>query len=313
MNDVAGGAPNGGLGVIGLGVMGAAMAERLLGQGLRLTVWNRTRSKCDALVSGGAVAAGSPAEVAARTETVLVSLADQDAVEHALFGPEGVVHGLRSGGVIVDTSTVSPEFARTVAERAAHTGHRALDARILGNVGHARTGELRVMVGGDPEVYRQVEPLLAMLGKEVTHLGESGCAASMKLVLNMLMGVEMQALAEAVVLGERSGLARDVVLKTIAASGFSSPVMRFKCGVMGRRAFTPPDFKLALMRKDMTLAAAEAARLDVPRATIEAARDAFSAAERDGLGDLDCAAVLSYFERLAAADGQAAGTSPVTT
>jgi 3-hydroxyisobutyrate dehydrogenase len=313
MNDAAGGAPTGGVGVIGLGVMGAAMAERLLEQDLRLTVWNRTRSKCDALVSRSAVAAESPAEVAASAETVLVSLADQDVVEHALFGPDGVVHGLRTGGIIVDTSTVSPEFARTVAKRAAHTGHNALDARVLGNVGHARTGELRVMVGGDPEVYRRAEPLLAMLGKEVTHLGESGCAASMKLVLNMLMGVEMQALAEAVVLGERSGLPRDIVLKTIAASGFSSPVMRFKCGVMGRRAFTPPDFKLALMRKDMALATAEAAHLRVPQAAAEAARDAFSGAERDGLGDLDCAAVLSYIERLAGADERAAETSPRTT
>ncbi len=289
--------PAGGVGVIGLGVMGAAMTARLLAGGIGVTVWNRTRSKCGALADQGAVPAESAAAVAERAGTVLVSLADQDAVDHVVFGPGGLVQSLRPGGVIVDTSTVSPGFARTLADRAGRTGHHALDARVLGNAEHARAGELRVMVGGERGVFERVAPLLTVLGKEVSYLGDSGSAAAMKLVLNMLMGVEMQALAEAVVLGERAGLSRQSVLQTIAASGFSSPVMRFKCGVMGRRAFTPADFRLALMHKDMALVRAEAQRLEVPVPSADAAYGMLTAAVGQGLGDLDCAAVLSFMER----------------
>lgn len=307
MTGIDAAAPVGGISVIGLGSMGTGMAGRLLDRGFGVTVWNRTAAKCDELAARGAVPARSPAAAAGQAGTVLLSLADQDVVERVVFGTGGVIESLRPDGVIVDTSTVSPGFARDLARRAGRTGHHALDARVLGNAGHARAGELRVMVGGERRVFERAAPVLAALGKQVTYLGDSGSAAAMKLVLNMLMGVQLQALAEAVVLGEQAGLPRQAVLDMIAASGFSSPVMRFKCGVMGRRAFAPADFKLSLMRKDMALIRSEAQRLQVPLAVADAAYTMLTAAVRHGLGELDCAAVLAFMEHLSGLPAEPTG------
>lgn len=286
------------VGVVGLGTMGAGMASRLLDQGFDVVVYNRTAAKCAPLADRGAIMAASPREVAGRCDMVVTSVADPAAVDEVIFGTDGIAAALPLGGTIVDTSTVPPDFARTAAARAARSGHHLLDARILGNGEHAREGQLRFMVGGPEEAFARALPLLEALGKEVVHLGAHGTGAAMKLVLNMLMGVQMQALAEAVVFGERAGLRREDVFRAIAASGFSSPVMRFKCGVMQRRAFAPADFRLALMRKDMALVAATARDNGVPMAVADATTTMLTAAVGQGLGDLDCAAVLTLMEDL---------------
>jgi len=145
---------------------------------------------------------------------------------------------------------------------------------------------------------------LHTLGKEVTYLGGSGLGATMKLVLNMLMGIEMQALAEAVVFGERAGLSRDKILQMIAPSGYSSPVMRFKCGAMERRSFQQVDFKLALMRKDMMLVLKECQDLGVPMPVSESTYAMLTAAKQRGLGEVDCAAILAFMEEISGLKGK---------
>jgi len=307
-----GGAAQGGeqVGVIGLGSMGTGMAARLLDRGYRVTAWNRTAARAQALATRGAVPAPSPASAAAHSEFVLISVADQDAVSEVVFGQDGVLGALRPGTVVIDTSTVSPEFARSLTGRLTGAGHQALEARLLGNAQHALSGELRVMAGGEQDTFERARPLLAALGKEVSYLGGSGTAATMKLVLNMLMGVEMQALAEAIVLGEEAGLSRQAVIQTIAASGFSSPVMRFKCGVMGRRAFSPADFRLSLMHKDLALVRAEAQRLKVLMPGAEAAYGVLTSAVRRGMGSLDCAAVVQFLEDSLAPGEVPTGSGP---
>jgi 3-hydroxyisobutyrate dehydrogenase len=251
------------LGFIGLGSMGSGMAARLAESGYDIAVYNRTRSKSEALQELGARVADSPADAAREADVVMLSLADQKAVTSLVFGDDGVAGSLRSGGYIVDMSTVAPDFAREFAEDASGRGYRALDARVLGAPQHARTGELRVMVGGSEDDFHAVEDVLNTIGKEVTYLGESGLGATMKLVLNMLMGVQMPALAEAVVFGERAGLPREKILEMIANSGYSSPVMSFRCPMMERRSFHQAAFRLSLMRKDMMLVLGEALELGV--------------------------------------------------
>jgi 3-hydroxyisobutyrate dehydrogenase len=287
--------------------MGGGMAGRLLDCGARLTVYNRTAAKAAPLAGQGAAVVASPAGVAAAADVVLLSLADQSAVDTAVFGPDGVLAGLRPGSVVLDTSTVDPGYARSRAQRLAAAGYASLDTCIVGNGQHARAGELRFLVGGPAEAVDRVRPLLEVLGKEVTHVGGSGAGASMKLLLNMLMGVEVQALAEALVFGERSGLSRDAVVRAVVNSGFSAPVMRFKAGVMQRRAFSRADFRLALMRKDLALVRSEAQRLAVPMAVAESTYQVLTTAVHSGLGELDCAAVLVEMERLAGLDGATAG------
>lgn len=290
------------IGFIGLGGMGSGMAAKLAESGYEIAVYNRTRSKSEALGGLGARVADSPRDAATGADVVMLSLADQHVVESMLYGADGAAESLRPDGYIVDMSTVPPEFARELAARASEQGHHALDACVLGAPQHARTGELRVMVGGSEDDFRSVEDILNAIGKEVTYLGANGLGATMKLVLNMLMGVQMPALAEAVVFGEQAGLPRQKILEMIAGSGYSSPVMNFRCSMMGRRAFGQAAFKLSLMRKDMALVVGQAQELGVPLPVSEAAYTMLTAAKQQGLGDLDVAAMIAFQERLAGMD-----------
>jgi 3-hydroxyisobutyrate dehydrogenase len=286
------------IGFIGLGVMGAGMASRLTESGYDVTVYNRTRSKAEEVAELGAAVADSPADAARDAEVVMMSLADQNVVEKIVFGDDGVAGTLASGSYLVDMSTVPPPYAREMAERGRAAGHKALDACVLGAPFHARSGELRVMVGGEEDDFEALKGIFETIGKDVTYLGGNGMGASMKLVLNMLMGVQMPALAEAVVFGERAGLPRDKILEMIAQSGYSSPVMAFRCMLMGQRSFENPSFKLSLMRKDMMLVLDECKELGVPLPVSEMAYSMLTAAKQQGLGDLDVAAILAFQERM---------------
>jgi 3-hydroxyisobutyrate dehydrogenase len=296
---------------IGLGNMGSGMAARLIESGYETTVYNRTRSKADELEKEGARVAESPAQAVEEADVLMLSLADQDVVEAMLFGADGAFAALKPGAFILDLSTVPPPFARALAERASEAGLRAMDACVYGAPMHARSGELRVMVGGAEDDYRAVEEILQAIGKDVTYLGTNGLGATMKLVLNMLMGVQMPALAEALVFGEAAGLPREAMLKMIAGSGYSSPVMNFRCAFIAQRKFDPA-FKLKLMRKDMKLMLAESQDLCVPLPVSEAAYAMLTAATQQGLGELDVAAIVAFMERMAGIDtydwpGTAAG------
>lgn len=158
------------------------------------------------------------------------------------------------------------------------------------------------MVGGTEADYEEVRPILDTIGKEVVYLGGNGMGATMKLVLNMLMGVQMPALAEAVVFGEMAGLPRDKILQMIAGSGYSSPVMNFRCPMMEKREFGKALFRLSLMRKDMALLLQEAQELGVPMPVSESAYAMLTAAKQQGLGELDVAAVVAFQERFAGMD-----------
>ncbi|HEX3784143.1 MAG TPA: NAD(P)-dependent oxidoreductase [Pseudonocardiaceae bacterium] len=291
------------VGFVGLGSMGVGMAGRLLASGFPTSVHNRTTAKAEPLRELGATVAATPAEAARDVDVLFVSLANAEVVENALFGPDGAQHTLRRGAVVADTSTVSPLFATRLAERLAIRQCAALDTCVLGNAQHAKDGELRFMIGGDADAVDRIRPALDVLSKDVVHLGEHGMGASAKIAMNLLMGAQMQALSEAIVLGEKAGVPRAAMIKMIAASGYSSPVMRFKSGVMGRRAFANADFRLDLMRKDMLLALTEASRLGVELPVTAATNEMLRRAESDGLGAFDCAAVLAELERMSGITG----------
>ena len=283
---------------IGLGNMGLGIACKLAESGYELAVYNRTRSKGEEAEKLGARLAGSPADAARDAEVVMLSLADQHVVDAMLFGEDGAIQGVPDASYIVDMSTVPPAYSRELSKRASEAGHRALDACVLGAPMHARQGELRVMVGGDEGDFKAIGEILETIGKEVTYLGGNGMGATMKLVLNMLMGVQMPALAEAVVFGERAGLPRDKILQMIAGTGYSSPVMTFRCPMIGDRAFEKALFKLGLMRKDMMLVLEQSQELSVPMPVTESAYAMLTAAKAQGLGDLDVSAIVALQEQM---------------
>jgi 3-hydroxyisobutyrate dehydrogenase len=291
------------IGVLGIGAMGRGMAIRLSESGFEVFVYNRSEEKASPLAEHGIRVAASPAEAARHTDALLLSLATDEAVTQVLTGPQGALAVARPGTLFADTSTVSPDAARASAARIASAGHRALDTCVIGNAQHARSGELRFMVGGDEADLEALRPVLDVLAKEVLHVGGHGMGAAAKVAMNLLMGVELQALSEAIVLGERAGLSRQQLIDMISASGYSSPVMRFKGGVMARRAFGKADFKLSLMRKDLQLALTCAQQLGVPMPVTSASYEVLTLAANAGLGDLDCAAVLRQMEQMAGSAG----------
>jgi 3-hydroxyisobutyrate dehydrogenase len=286
------------VGFIGLGGMGGAMAARLAEAGFEVTGYNRTAERALALAEHGVRLAATPALAAEGADVLMVSLSDDKAVHETLGGAGGALAAAPPGILVADTSTVSPDAARSIAARVAGAGGRALDACVLGNLKHARDGELRFMIGGAAEDVAELRPLLDVLAKDVLHLGGHGMGAAAKVTLNLVMAVELQVLAEAAVFGERAGLDRAQVLEMIAASGYSSPVMRFKAGVMARRSFGRADFRLSLMRKDVLLALDQAQRMGVLMPATDATLDILTMAVNAGLGDQDCAAILSQVERL---------------
>jgi 3-hydroxyisobutyrate dehydrogenase-like beta-hydroxyacid dehydrogenase len=278
--------------VLGTGAMGAGMAHRLLDQGHRLRVWNRTPEKLLPLLEQGAFAAGTPAEAARGADVVLVSLANADAVEEVLFGPDGASMGSREGTLLLDTSTTSAEAARETGARAESAGFRFVEARVLGNPHHAKTGQLRALVGG-PEAYIEAaRPLLEELSKDVNVLGEWGAGAQMKIALNLFLGVQLAGLAEAVDIGEAAGLDRATVLGVLGGSGYSSPVVAFRCMLVNAGRLEPAAFRLDLMAKDLRLATDLAKAGGVRAPVTEASGELFREGVERGLGHLDAVAVV---------------------
>ena len=286
---------------LGLG-MGLGMACKLAESGYDMAVWNRTRSKGEEAEKLGARLADSPAEAAREAEVLMLSLADQHVVDAVLFGDDGAMSTLPQGAYVVDMSTVPPNFARELAERAAEGATRGSTRASSARPCTPARASCAVMVGGPEEDMQAIGDILDTIGKEVVHLGGNGMGATMKLVLNMLMGIQMPALAEAVVFGERAGIPREKILQMIAGTGYSSPVMTFRCPMIGERKFDNAMFKLALMRKDMMLVLEQSQELSVPMPVTESAYAMLTAAKAQGLGDLDVAAIVALQERMSGMD-----------
>lgn len=276
------------LAVVGLGGMGGGMAHCLLNAGFPLTVWNRTRERAAPLISAGATLAETPADVAG-AEVLVVSLADESVVDEVLFGQ--VLEHLRPGTVVVDTTTVSPTYARQAAVRLSAAGVRRVEACVVGNPPMALAGQLRVFTAGEEADVKAVQDVLRVLGQEVRHLGEAGQASILKLAFNLLLGAQTAALAEAVGFCERRGLNREDVLNAIMNSGWRSPVLKFRADFMHNRQYQPPGFRASLMAKDLRLVTEEAAEAGLQLPLTETAGRWFTRAAESGLGDDDAAVV----------------------
>ena len=281
------------VGWCGLGQMGAPMAARLLGAGVELAVWNRTPGRADDLVAGGARRAASPADAAAGAEVVATMLATPEALDDVVFGPAGLAAGMAPGTTLVEMSTVGPAAVTGMAARLP-AGVDVLDAPVLGSVGQAEDGSLRVFVGGPAELFERRQPLLGHLGSAL-HVGPLGAGAAMKLVANSILGALMTALAEALALADGLGLDQAQVLDVLAGSPIGATV-RSKRDKVESAAY-PPNFKLALAAKDLRLVAEAAAAAGCDLRLAGAARSWLeeAAAARDGaLAGLDYSAVIAH-------------------
>ncbi len=281
--------------VIGLGGMGSGMARALLDAGYPVTVYNRTASKAEPLVSAGATLAPSAAAAGSGAQVVVLSLADEHAVEEVLFGE--VVSHLKPGTTVVDTSTVSPSFAHNTAIRLAASGVHRVEACVIGNPAMAKSGQLRVFAAGKESDVDSVRDILGALSQEIRYLGPSGRAGTLKLAFNLLLGIQTAALAETVSFAESAGLDREFLLNALDNSGWRSPILSFRAAFMRRREYLPAGFRTVLMQKDLTLAQEEAAAHGVRLPLVAASAERFGEVIKSGRGDEDAAVVAELVAR----------------
>lgn len=282
------------IGWIGLGHMGVPMAANLVKAGYPVTVQNRTRAKAQAL---GWPFADTPAALAAQVDIVVTMLADDASQDEVLFGADGVAAGAKAGQIVINMGTISPEASVSAAQRLGEQGVAVLDAPVSGSVKPATDGTLVILAGGEAEVYQRCLPIFEVLGKRAFHFGTHGQGARAKLAINMILGLTLQAVAEAVVLGDKSGLDRATLLDMIAETAVASPIVTMKLPAI-RAGQYPAAFPLKHMSKDFGLAVEEAARTGTAVPITRTAAASFAAAHAAGLGDDDIMAILAYLERV---------------
>jgi 3-hydroxyisobutyrate dehydrogenase len=282
------------VGLIGLGLMGKPMALNLLKAGFPLVVWNRTRARADDVVKAGARLAASPREAASQVDVLITIVSDPPAVEEVLWGKEGALAGLRKGSVLVDSSTVSPELARRTAAACAERGVGYLDAPVTGGTWGAEKGELVFMVGGETETLKRVEPVLGVMGKRWFHLGPHGAGQTVKLAMNLILGLQVEAFAEALALALRGGVAGERLVEVLQSSMGRSALIDIKAPMMLKENYTP-SFPLRLMHKDLSLALDLANQLGVPLPATAAARETYNAIKGTGGADLDYSVIAKFW------------------
>jgi 3-hydroxyisobutyrate dehydrogenase-like beta-hydroxyacid dehydrogenase len=286
--------------LIGLGLMGRPMGLNLRKAGFPLTVWNRTPSRADSLVAAGARLAATPREAAAAADVLITIVSDPPALEEVLWGHDGkndgALAGLKRGALYIDSSTVSPSLARKIASACSAQGVRFLDAPVTGGTWGAEKGELVFMVGGDAETLKAAEPVLSAVGKKWFHLGPNGAGQTIKLAMNSLLAVEVQAFAEALALVTRAGLPGEKLVEVMQASMARAGVLDVKAPMLLKGDYAP-SFPLRLMHKDLGLALDLANQLGVPLPATASSRETYSYVKGSSKEDLDYAAVMKFWTR----------------
>ncbi|CAK8560738.1 unnamed protein product [Lathyrus sativus] len=277
------------IGFLGLGIMGKAMSINLLKHGFKVTVWNRTLSKCDELVEHGASVGETPAAVVKKCKYTIAMLSDPSAALSVVFDKDGVLEEIKGKGYI-DMSTVDAETSIKISEAIKGKGGDFLEAPVSGSKKPAEDGQLVILAAGHKALYEEALPAFDVLGKKSFFLGEVGDGAKMKLVVNMVMGSMMNAFSEGLTLAERSGLNPGTLLDVLDLGAISNGMFKLKGPSMLKNSYAPA-FPLKHQQKDMRLALALGDENAVPMPVAAAANEAFKKARSMGLGDLDFSAV----------------------
>jgi 3-hydroxyisobutyrate dehydrogenase-like beta-hydroxyacid dehydrogenase len=286
------------LGFVGLGVMGGGVARRLLAAGHELHGWNRTPEKAAPLVAEGLVLEESPRAVAEQADVVFTMVTNVPALRAVAEGEDGIIAGLGPGKVWVDMTTAAPAVCRELAERVRETGADMVDAPVSGSVSTLEEGRLSIMVGGNEETFRRVEPILLDIGPKVTRVGDNGQALLLKIAINLSLHVQMVAFCEGLLLAEKDGIDREVALDVMLGSVIASPMLKYRAPFI----LDMPDeawFNVNMMQKDMLLALEAGRQLDVPMPTTAITNEFLTAARAMGLEHNDFAVVYEVLAEMA--------------
>jgi 3-hydroxyisobutyrate dehydrogenase-like beta-hydroxyacid dehydrogenase len=287
------------IGFIGLGAMGSRIARRLLDAGHDVHATNRTAAKAQPLLDRGLVWLDTGREVAASSDVVFSMVTDDDALEAITDGPHGLLAGLKPGQVYVDMSTVTPQASRELAERVRARGARMLDAPVSGSIPQVDSGTLAIMVGGEPDAFAAVEPLLRELGQPVTHVGPNGQGLVLKLAINISLAVQTLAFSEGLLLAERAGVDPELAAEVMSTSSIGSPMLKARVPLL----LELPEhawFDVALMQKDIRLARETADELQIPLPSATVADQILTEARDLGYAHRD----LASLHNVLAAQGQ---------
>lgn len=285
------------LGFVGLGTMGGRIARRLLDAGHRVTGYNRTRLKATWLLDAGMQWAETPRAVAAAADVTFSMVTNTEALQAITDGDDGVLAGLGPGKTYVDMSTVSPQASRDLAARVAERGARMLDAPVSGSVVTLEQGALSIMVAGDRAAFERVAPILRDIGPTLTYLGANGLAVTMKIAVNLSLPVQLLALAEGLLLAEKSGIPREAALQAMLQSVIASPLLKYR-GPFVLRMPEEAWFDVNMMQKDLLLAQELGRAVGVPLPTVAIANQWLTAARALGLGHEDFAALFHTLARM---------------
>jgi len=286
------------VGFIGLGLMGSGMSMNILKAGYPLTVWNRTRSKMKPLIDAGAKGAESPKEVAEKSDIIIDIVTDSPDVEAVLLGPNGVIHGAKSGTIILDMSTISPAVTRKINEELSKKGVHMMDAPVSGGAIGARDGTLSIMVGGDADDFQECLPIFQAMGKTVTHVGGHGMGQTVKLCNQILVGLNMLAVAEALLFASKAGV--DVEKAHAAVSGGAAGSWQLtNNGARLLKGDLEPGFKVKDYLKDLRLIMETAAEVKMPLVGTSVVHQLFRSLEAEGLLEKGTQAVIRSVEKLA--------------
>jgi 3-hydroxyisobutyrate dehydrogenase-like beta-hydroxyacid dehydrogenase len=278
------------IGFVGLGAMGSRVAGRLLDAGNEVYGTNRTKLKAQTLIDHGLQWHDTPREVAAAADVMFSMVTDDAALAAVTSGADGILAGLQNGQVYVDMSTVSPKASRQLADQVRSLGAQMLDAPVSGSIPQAESGTLAIMVGGDEQAFRKVEPLLRELGQTVTHIGENGQGLVLKLAINISLAVQVLAFSEGLLLAERDGVDSRLAAEVMSASPIGSPMLKARIPLL----LDLPDqawFDVAMMQKDIRLALQAADELEIPLPSAAVADKMLTRAGELGYAHRDLAAL----------------------
>ncbi|HZP75349.1 MAG TPA: NAD(P)-dependent oxidoreductase [Pseudolabrys sp.] len=287
------------LGFVGLGAMGQLLVPRLMSAGHTVTGWNRSREKAEALIKAGMRFAPTPREVAGQSEIVFSIVTDAAAVRAIALGADGIVAGLRNGGIYIDMSTIAPDASRAVAAEFAKAGSTMLDGPISGSPVTVTQGNASIMIGGDEAAFERAKPVLLAIGPKVTRIGGNGLACQMKIAVNLLLMVEVICFGEAVALAEKGGVSREAAVDAILKSVAASPVLGYRGPfILDGKMPKVPLADVTLQQKDMLLALELGRKLGSPTPLAAAANEMMNACRGLGIDHNDFVVAHQVYRRL---------------
>ena len=281
---------------LGLGTMGSGMAANLLKAGYQLTVWNRSTQKCEPFARKGARVADTPADAVRDVDLVIYMLSNDQAVEEVVFGAKGVLGGIKKGQVAMDMSTVLPAMSLREQEAYAKRGVDFLDAPVFGSKQEAADAKLWIMAAGNKAIFEKVKPVLEKLGQAVHYFGKNGNAVAMKLVGNLMVALELEALSEGLVLARKAGLDLNTVLEVVKVADFRSPLLVGNGQNILKRDFST-SFALKLMLKDAGLIEKFGESLQSPIPALRVVEKNLASAVDLGFGTENASALIKALEK----------------